>query len=426
MLGNHFGAWCTRAAARATALFVTINGLAAVQAQAGEQADRAVAAVRQLVASGAVKPDTVLRLRAKQGNLVSLLGRDFQLQREWERQTGIPIDASVMPQLDSLDFIRDGRDIDLTIARTHEYADLDAAGLVEDLRPMLQRFGFTLPDRGANGYMLLAPQSRHGERLVAVPADLDIAMLFLRADLLRDENERRRFRERFGAELEPPRTWADYERLIGFFHRPEQGLYGAGEPRERLTAWMYWTPRFLSQAPGQALFDARMRPLIDSAAGIAATESYIATVRHSPPKVLEDGNDFNYTLPLFVRGQLFSTILTSATAKIANRENSAVRGKGSRIKRTGGIASGPIELMKAVNELGRSVMQGGNRRSAIWAGLKWSHPDVFDFIHLKDWPEYIRAAKEKDFNAVAPMDMTNISVLLDDEFFAAYHDEAHE
>jgi len=104
---------------------------------------------------------------------------------------------------------------------------------------------------------------------------------------------------------------------------------------------------------------------------------------------------------------------------------SAVRGKGSRIKRTGGIASGPIELMKAVNELGRSVMQGGNRRSAIWAGLKWSHPDVFDFIHLKDWPDYIRAAKERDFNAPAAMDMTNISVLLDDEFFAAYHDEQH-
>jgi ribonucleoside-diphosphate reductase alpha chain len=104
---------------------------------------------------------------------------------------------------------------------------------------------------------------------------------------------------------------------------------------------------------------------------------------------------------------------------------SAVRAKGARIRRTGGIASGPIELMKAVNELGRSVMQGGNRRSAIWAGLKWSHPDVFDFIHLKDWPEHIRAAKEKDFNAVAPMDMTNISVLLDDEFFAAYHDEKH-
>jgi ribonucleoside-diphosphate reductase alpha chain len=104
---------------------------------------------------------------------------------------------------------------------------------------------------------------------------------------------------------------------------------------------------------------------------------------------------------------------------------SAVRGKGSRIKRTGGIASGPLELMKAINELGRSVMQGGNRRSAIWAGLKWSHPDIFDFIHMKDWPQYIREAKERDFNAPASMDMTNISVLLDDEFFEAYHNEGH-
>lgn len=102
---------------------------------------------------------------------------------------------------------------------------------------------------------------------------------------------------------------------------------------------------------------------------------------------------------------------------------SAVRAKGSRIKRTGGIASGPIELMKMINEVGRGIMQGGNRRSAIWAGLKWSHADVFEFIHLKDWPEHLKAAKEKDFNAYAPMDMTNISVLLDDEFFTAYHDE---
>ena len=104
---------------------------------------------------------------------------------------------------------------------------------------------------------------------------------------------------------------------------------------------------------------------------------------------------------------------------------SAIRPKGSRIKRTGGIASGPLELMKAVNEIGRSVMQGGNRRSAIWAGLSWKHADVFDFIHMKDWPQYVREAKERDFNAPASMDMTNISVLLDDEFFEAYHDHTH-
>jgi ribonucleoside-diphosphate reductase alpha chain len=48
-----------------------------------------------------------------------------------------------------------------------------------------------------------------------------------------------------------------------------------------------------------------------------------------------------------------------------------------------------------------------------------------EFIHLKDWSPEIRAMKEKDFNFPAPMDGTNISVQLDDEFFDAYHDKDH-
>ncbi len=299
-----------------------------MHAVAGEQADRAIAAVRQLVASGEVKPGTVLRLRVKQGNLVSLLGRDAELQREWERLTGIPIDASVMPQVDSMTFIRDRRDADLTIARTHEFADLDAAGLIVDLRPLLQRFGFQLQADEPEGYLLLDSQSRRGDKLLAIPADLDLALLFLRRDLLENEDNRTRFRARYGRELAPPATWAHYQQLTEFFHRPQDGFYGAGEPRERHTAWMYWLPRYLSaSAGGIAFFDARMRPQLLTAAGISATESFVATVPFSPPQVLEDGKDFNYTLPLFVRGNTFSTILTVATAKIANREGSAIRGR---------------------------------------------------------------------------------------------------
>jgi multiple sugar transport system substrate-binding protein len=68
-------------------------------AQAGEQADRAIAEVKQMIARGEIKPGTMLRMRAKQGNMVSFLGRDDELQRDGEKLTGILIDASVMPQL---------------------------------------------------------------------------------------------------------------------------------------------------------------------------------------------------------------------------------------------------------------------------------------------------------------------------------------
>lgn len=105
---------------------------------------------------------------------------------------------------------------------------------------------------------------------------------------------------------------------------------------------------------------------------------------------------------------------------------SQIRAKGKPIRKTGGVATGPIALMQMVNEAGRGIQQGGSRRAAIWAGLRWSHADVMEFIHLKDWIPEVRALKEKDFNFPATMDMTNISVLLDDEFFRAFDNEKHK
>lgn len=105
---------------------------------------------------------------------------------------------------------------------------------------------------------------------------------------------------------------------------------------------------------------------------------------------------------------------------------SDVRASGHPIRKTGGVASGPISLMKIINEIGRNVMQGGSRRSAIWAGLNWKHEDIFKFIHVKEWPEVVVKQKERDFFFPGDLDMTNISVQFDDEFFVAYSDPLHK
>jgi len=104
---------------------------------------------------------------------------------------------------------------------------------------------------------------------------------------------------------------------------------------------------------------------------------------------------------------------------------SALREEGARIKRTGGTSTGPIALMNMVNEAGRYIMQGGQRRSAIWAGLNWSHPDVKNFMNLKNYSEELRTIKEKDFTFPAPMELTNISVIYDTEFFMAMGNAKH-
>jgi ribonucleoside-diphosphate reductase alpha chain len=71
--------------------------------------------------------------------------------------------------------------------------------------------------------------------------------------------------------------------------------------------------------------------------------------------------------------------------------------------------------MSAINEIGRNVMQGGSRRSAIYASLNWQHDDIDDFLTIKNWDEGTKQRKLEDFNSWAPLDMTNISVNYDDK-----------
>ena len=93
---------------------------------------------------------------------------------------------------------------------------------------------------------------------------------------------------------------------------------------------------------------------------------------------------------------------------------SILRPSGKPLSRTGGLSSGPIPLMQMINEVGRGVMQGGSRRSAIYASLNWQHEDIQDFLKAKNWTPQIRELKEQDFNFPASLDMTNISLNYDD------------
>lgn len=107
---------------------------------------------------------------------------------------------------------------------------------------------------------------------------------------------------------------------------------------------------------------------------------------------------------------------------------SVYRPRGSLVKRTGGTASGPIPKMQMINEIGRGVMQGASRRSAIYASLNWQHGDIEDFLKAKDWHNMpvgntglsLADLKEQDFNFPAPLDMTNISVNYDTTWLLNY------
>lgn len=83
---------------------------------------------------------------------------------------------------------------------------------------------------------------------------------------------------------------------------------------------------------------------------------------------------------------------------------SRLRPKGALVSSSMGQASGPISFLKMYDALLDTIKQGGMRRGAGMATLRIDHPDIQEFIHLKD-----RGGVET----------FNISVAATDEFMEA-------
>lgn len=78
---------------------------------------------------------------------------------------------------------------------------------------------------------------------------------------------------------------------------------------------------------------------------------------------------------------------------------SDIRPKGSKVMGTGGVATGPVSLMRMVNSVGNELMSGGARRMALMMDLNITHPDMPEFIDEKLDGEKLKNA--------------NVSVILD-------------
>jgi ribonucleoside-diphosphate reductase alpha chain len=123
---------------------------------------------------------------------------------------------------------------------------------------------------------------------------------------------------------------------------------------------------------------------------------------------------------------LYKITMMLSTGGGVGVDYSDVRCKGTKISKTGGEASGPLSAMEMCNEIGRHIRSGGDRRSALWAGLNWAHGDIKSFLTYKNRTPLQQSILDNDSLFPMPLDGTNISVIYDSEFFRAIENKNHE
>src|SRR6266702_6761809 len=173
---------------------------------------------------------------------------------------------------------------------------------------------------------------RYQGKLVSMPYDGDIHIMYWNKVAFDRADNKQKFKAKYKYDLQPPKTWKQWDDAAEFFHGwgwdgTQAKLFGAGasyKPSGSGYSYHWWRSRFFSY--GGNYFDASMKPLIATAAGVRALEEMVKTMPYYPPGVLLFESEEPKTM--LVKGEvplLYSW--TSTGKRVGNPAESVIVGK---------------------------------------------------------------------------------------------------
>lgn len=197
--------------------------------------------------------------------------------------------------------------VDVALPATFGLADLVQAKAILALDTLAEKYE---PNGFSDGYLYRTGDYYRGQ-LNGYQTDGDAYLLFYNKALMEDPAENEAYREITGRSLAPASSWEELDRMMAFFHRPEQDLYGGSLFRNPgYLVWEWWA-RF--HAKGYLPFTQDMQTNINNAAGIEALEQLVAASKSLTPGSRSNGLFENWAD--FARGNVFCNIGWGGTQK---------------------------------------------------------------------------------------------------------------
>ncbi len=232
---------------------------------------------------------------------------------DFKKQTGIGVgavqDISIFdaPQRAMAEALSRSPQFDFIHIDSNMIPSLASAGYLEPLDEYIKKADFKLDAVADYGNFMT-----YNGHTFGIPTDGNVHIQYVRKDLVEDPDNKKRFADKFGAELKFPQTWEEDLRLQQFLMDPAKDLYGSGNLRNRANGVTWWYMIFYSA--GGFPFDDDMKPTLDTPAGQYAVDLYLQEKKGAHPESAGWGTP--QMIPRIAQGHVVSCQYWDGTAKL--------------------------------------------------------------------------------------------------------------